>query len=403
MIVMMICHYDDTNSSGGLDKQARLLSRTMRAAGHDVVMLASTRKWARAGWTNDEGVPVRYFWTYASPQVSGRYFPAALIWAFQLLLWVIWNRRKIKVIHCHQIRIHAFVAAMASKFFGLPSILKSGTGGNGADIKAISSRKYFGPPGGRFISRHSTCFIATTKSIEEDLVLYGVDKGKIVTIPNGLALPPFSDAAPDPGRALKALFLSRLAPDKNAPELAYAALRWTSGRGSQVHFWGHGHMKGELEKVIAAGGKQSRVRYCGYAENPSEILERYGFLLLPSDAEGLSNSMLEAMAHGVVPVTTKVSGCVDHILPGTTGFFFEGVDYSSLMHGLVQIGRVPVEQWRQMSRTVKSYAYERFDIAKVMNAYVELYGRLLSGEKACARTIESELRASPATDLARFG
>ena len=61
MIVMLICHYDDTNSLGGLEKQARLLSRVLRSSGHDVVVLASTRKLFRAGWTDDDGIPVRYF------------------------------------------------------------------------------------------------------------------------------------------------------------------------------------------------------------------------------------------------------------------------------------------------------------------------------------------------------
>jgi hypothetical protein len=109
--VMMICHYDDTNASGGLEAQARLLSRTLRSTGENVIVLGSTRRLSRARWSDDHGVPVRLFWTYASPQVSGRYLPASIIWAFQLLVWIALNRSKIEVLHCHQIRIHAFVSA----------------------------------------------------------------------------------------------------------------------------------------------------------------------------------------------------------------------------------------------------------------------------------------------------
>lgn len=406
MIVMMICHYDDTNSSGGLDKQARLLSRTMRAAGHDVVMLASTRKWSRAGWTSDEGVPVRYFWTYASPQVSGRYFLAALIWAVQLMLWVLLNRREIKILHCHQIRIHAFVACIASKFLGIPSVLKSATGGVGADIKAISSRKYFGVKGGRFIMRNASVFVATTLSIEEDLTSYGVDRQKVIVIPNGLRLPSVSHAAPDPTRATKALFLSRLAPDKNAPALALAALEWTRSHDLEVDFWGAGNMRQELEDTIATGGRQSRVRFCGYAANPSDVLERYGYLLLPSNAEGLSNAMLEAMAHGVVPLTTKVSGCVDHIQEGVTGFFFNGVDHRSLTMGLQEIENVSRDQWQVLSENVRTYAYTRFDINQVGGAYADLYRRLIEGgwyinspivAQHSSRDLNKPRRSDPAT------
>jgi len=377
MIVMMICHYDDTNSSGGLDKQARLLSRTMRAAGGDVVMLASTRKWSRAGWADDNGVRVRYFWTYASPQVSGRYFPASLIWACQLLLWISWHRRDITIVHCHQIRIHAFVAAIARKIFGIPSILKSATGGVGADIKAIGSRKYFGAWGRRFIVRNTDRFIATTNSIEEDLLRYGVDRSRVAVIPNGLRLPPMARGEHEPERARKALFLGRMAADKNPLPLARAACEVAAAQGIQVDFWGRGALQSELQDVIADGGEQANVRYCGFTDDPSSVLGQYGFLLIASAAEGLSNSMLEAMAHGVVPIATRVSGCIDHIISGVTGFYFEGTDQESLVAGLRRISEVQVEDWLTMSQNVKTYAYERFDIQNVVQSYFALYADLV--------------------------
>jgi glycosyltransferase involved in cell wall biosynthesis len=373
---MMICHYDDTNSSGGLDKQARLLSRTMRAAGEDIVMLASTRKWSRAGWVDDEGVRVRYFWTYASPQVSGRYFPASLIWACQLFFWVLLHRRDITVIHCHQIRIQAFVASMARKLFGIPSVLKSATGGVGADIKAIGSRKYFGAIGRRFIVRNTDRFVATTNSILEDLLHYGVDRSKIVTIPNGLRLPAPIIRRHQPNRARKALFLGRMAADKNPLALARAALNVALVAGISVDFWGRGNLQSELQEVIAGAGQQANVRYCGYTNDPGALLEEYGFLLIASAAEGLSNSMLEAMAHGVVPVATRVSGCIDHITPGVTGFYFEGTDHENLVTGLRQLAEVQIEDWLAMSRNVQIYAYERFDIQNVVQSYLALYAAL---------------------------
>jgi len=377
MIVMMICHYDDTNSSGGLDKQARLLSRTMRAAGGDVVMLASTRKWSRAGWADDNGVRVRSFWTYASPQVSGRYFPASLIWALQLLLWVILHHREITVIHCHQIRIHAFVASIARKLFGIPSILKSATGGAGADIKAIGSRKYFGAMGRRFIVRNTDRFIATTNSIEEDLLRYGVNRSRVAVIPNGLRLPPMTREEHQPERARKALFLGRIAADKNPLPLARAALEVAATRGICVDFWGRGNLQSELQDVIAGAGEQANVRYCGFTDDPNSVLGQYGFLLIASAAEGLSNSMLEAMAHGVVPIATRVSGCIDHITSGTTGFYFEATDHESLVAGLRRLADLSVEEWATMSRNVKTYAYERFDIRNVVQSYFSLYADLV--------------------------
>ena len=40
---------------------------------------------------------------------------------------------------------------------------------------------------------------------------------------------------------------------------------------------------------------------------------------------GLSNAMIEAMANGVVPIASKISGFVDHIVPGHNGFFLRAL------------------------------------------------------------------------------
>jgi glycosyltransferase involved in cell wall biosynthesis len=374
---MAICHYDDTNPVGGLEKQARLLSERMRAAGQKVVMLASTRRWSRAGWHIENGVPVRYFWTYASPQVSGRYLPASLIWAVQLLLWVALHRGRIAVLHCHQLRIHAFVAAISRRLFKIPTVLKSATGGDGADIRTIGSRKYFGAPGRQFVIRNTDCFAATTLSVEEDLKSFGVAQDQIAVIPNGLNLP--HSAAAQEGaekRWSRALFLGRLAPDKNPVALAIAALEVSRETGLEVDFYGEGQQQGELEAVIAAAGPPSGVRFCGFTADAMATLRGYGYLLIASSAEGLSNSMLEGMANGVVPIATRVSGCIDHIVEGETGFFFRGTNHADLVAGLRTIAAVPVEDWRIMSRRTQEYACGNFEIDQVVRSYLRTYARI---------------------------
>jgi glycosyltransferase involved in cell wall biosynthesis len=376
MIAMVICHYDDTNIRGGLEKQTELLSRALRSTGEDVVVLGSTRKLSRARWTSDAGVPVRLFWTYASPQVSGRYLPASLLWALQLFLWITIHRRKISLIHLHQLRIHAFVAALSRKWYGIPCIAKSGVGGDGADINVIASRKYFGRRGRDFVLKYTDNYIATTATIRDDLQRVGVADGRISMIPNGLSVPaaPLERSEAEQ-RHRRSVFLGRLEPDKNAVALARAALDMPADVDLRLDFYGRGPEAERLKAAIAAG-PEGRVSYNGFVKNPSDVLRSYGWLILPSNAEGLSNAMIEAMASGVVPVATRVSGCVDHIVPYETGIFLDGVDDASLASGLRAIGTLPYRQWEEMSARVQSYARERFDIRAVARSYSQLYRRL---------------------------
>ncbi|MEI8665288.1 hypothetical protein P4S81_11015 [Pseudoalteromonas sp. B28] len=93
MIVMSVCHCDETNDFGGLEKQAFTLANEL-AKTHSVVMLSSTRKLSNVGWSKINGIDTLRLWTYTTPQVSGKKLPASLIWAVQLLIWLIKNRKK---------------------------------------------------------------------------------------------------------------------------------------------------------------------------------------------------------------------------------------------------------------------------------------------------------------------
>ena len=385
MIVMMICHSDDTNSNGGLEKQARLLARALRSKGQDVIVLASTRRLSRARWTDQGGIPVRYFWTYTTPQVSGRHLPAALLWAIQILLWIFLNRSRISLLHCHQIRIHAFVSAIARKLWKIPAVLKPAVGGAGADINAIGSRKYFGPPGRRFIIRNTDTFIATTDTIRNDLVAYGVPDDRIRMVPNGIELTDTSKTGAAPEiRARRGIFLGRLDPDKNPLLLAIAAGDVARADGFRVDFYGLGCLQEKLEATLRMA-RNPAVAYKGWVIDTSSVLRNYGYVLLPSSAEGLSNAMIEAMANGVVPIATRMSGFVDHIVPGHTGFFFDGIDRPSLVHGLRMISSLPTEQWCRISASVRDYARRRFDLGVVCSEYLALYASLSSKRRSGTR------------------
>jgi glycosyltransferase involved in cell wall biosynthesis len=173
----------------------------------------------------------------------------------------------------------------------------------------------------------------------------GIDAARIHTLSNGLPTYLMSMGGGDdnPERLFRLLFLGVWSPVKGAdllPAIVSRAFaddpRWRlTCAGVQT----------TPEKVLAAfdPAHRSRVevipRY-GHRDLP-EILRRHGVFLLPSPAEGCSLALLEAMAGGLVPVTTRTGYAADLIAPGRNGFLAEPGDVEGPAAALRELAADP--------------------------------------------------------------
>tara|TARA_R110001583_G_scaffold150543_1_gene302546 strand:- start:2648 stop:3787 length:1140 start_codon:yes stop_codon:yes gene_type:complete len=373
---MCVCHCDNTNSFGGLEKQAFALARELNET-HEVIMLSSTKRIKNIGWGNLHGIKTLKFWSYTTPQVGGKKLPASIIWAMQLLLWLLINRKKVDVFHCHQIRIHAFVAAFCNKFFNMKTVLKSGVGGKGADINAIGTHKYFGKLGQSFVKNNNSKFISITKTISIDLKEVGILEEDIVVIPNGFDVLKVKSVQPNfINSKAKFIYLGRLDSDKNVLELVNAALSLRENYDFELNIYGRGPLKEILEQIVDDECADNYIKILNYVEDISLVLENNCWFILPSNAEGLSNSMIEAMACGVVPLVTKVSGAIDHIRHGENGYFIDGFSEKGIKVVLALALQSKSDKWLKMSNCCKFEALENFSMSSVGNQYRELYKKL---------------------------
>lgn len=142
---------------------------------------------------------------------------------------------------------------------------------------------------------------------EEELECFkGLDRTKTLIIPNAVNgnLPKWTGAV-----SKRIAFVGRLAEQKN-PMLALEAF----GRFRQTHdgwcldFYGDGPLKGSLvEKAQELGISESVV----FHGNVSDVVEKVAtsdIYISSSDYEGISNSMLEALAMGVPSICTDCAG-----------------------------------------------------------------------------------------------
>lgn len=383
LVVMLTCQFVEI--MGGAEKQCLSLSSALEDLGEKVVVLSSRVPGVPVS-DADIGIRVVRFWCPSPPQLAGRHLLSSLLWAMQAMVWLAVHHRRIKVVHAHQLRINAYVAALASKLLGIPSVLKLGVGGDENDLVVIGRRKYlFGRAGVRFVIRHASRFIAISKQIESDLKANGVSPSAIASIPNGVDLGRYADGlavtqeerVAGIAQAPALCFVGRLSPEKNVLSMVAGLQAVPAPHGAKVRLAGEGPLRSAIEAKLRSARSTLDVELLGTVADVSSLLHKSHFFLLLSSSEGLSNALLEALAAGVVPIITDMSGARDVIPFEEYPLFSASASEVDIAVAISRAYALDPAVWLQWSQRLSQYAERTFDLRAVAQRYVELY-RVLS-------------------------
>lgn len=159
--------------------------------------------------------------------------------------------------------------------------------------------------------------IAVSQGVKDTLVKdFAVSPDRVTVIPNPFDIDNIASLAIQPAPFEIApgdwATMGRLVPTKNA-KLAVRAFVATSSRG-KLFVLGDGPLRSELEALVHELDAGDRVRICGYIENPYAVVGRCDAYILPSDAEGFPNAMVEAMSLGKPVVATDCPSGPSEIL-----------------------------------------------------------------------------------------
>ena len=160
---------------------------------------------------------------------------------------------------------------------------------------------------------------------------------------------------------------------------AFAALR----RGvSGARLLLVGGMRGAADDTEPALRRQAHelqlgdaVSFCGIVSDPLRHLWAADVLTLASEREGMPNSLLEALACGL-PCIAPASAGGDEVLDAEVGIVPPSNDPAVLAAALRQLA-TDEEGRRQMGAAARRHS-ERFDVERVVDRYVALYGGLLN-------------------------
>jgi len=139
---------------------------------------------------------------------------------------------------------------------------------------------------------------------------------------------------------------------------------------------GDGPERQALQTLIAELGLQHCVWMAGDRDDIPELLASMDVFVLPSLGEGISNTVLEAMASGLPVVATRVGGNPELVEDGVTGLLVPVGDVTALANALQTLIDDPA-QCEQMAHAAVRRVQRDFDWERTVASYLQVYDDLL--------------------------
>jgi glycosyltransferase involved in cell wall biosynthesis len=359
-------------SLGGTQKQAFRLAHELQSQGVSVSFLTK-RKRRQHG--NGQGAELNGKVQIIHLPVTD--FQPAWSFLFSFVIWAWINRGSFQIIHAHNAAM-GVISSIVGWIVGKKVVVK------------IPSLKYVEYLNGGSLSRElrrwiitrkTDRFIAVSREMLEALREAGIAPKKLALISNGI-----ERAAPcsiDPGALRKelsaegpvVLFVGRLVKEKGLDRLLRAWAALPGHEGMLLLIAGDGPLREDLESQTRALGLFPSVRFLGHQTDVTKLYSIAELFVLPSKTEGMSNSLLEAMAAGLPVVASNVGGNKDVIKDHESGFLVDWEDTKLCVGILLTV--LSDTELRQRIGNAARRQVSAFAMDDVAERYRDLYQAVL--------------------------
>jgi sugar transferase (PEP-CTERM/EpsH1 system associated) len=244
-------------------------------------------------------------------------------------------------------------------------------------------------------------FVQRYVALSQDLQRYLVDRvglapQRIEQIYNGVDAQRFSPAAegpvPIPGAPFAAPAhwlvgtVGRMQTVKHQTLLARAFLLALQQQPAlrqrlRLVLVGDGPLRAQAQSVLAEGGVADLAWLPGERADVPAVMRGLNAFVLPSLAEGVSNTILEAMACGLPVIATDVGGNAELVQHGQAGLVIPPDDVPAMAQALCRLAIQPLEAQR-MGAAGRAAIEQRFSLQAMVAAYQRLYDRSLDAAGA---------------------
>ncbi|MCQ8117672.1 TIGR03088 family PEP-CTERM/XrtA system glycosyltransferase [Methylomonas rosea] len=137
---------------------------------------------------------------------------------------------------------------------------------------------------------------------------------------------------------------------------------------------GDGPLRVEAIDLLNAASLIDKAWLPGERDDIPEILRSLDIFVLPSKAEGISNTILEAMASGLPIIATRVGGNPELVLDGTTGCLVEKEDVQGLSFEMRELV-LDDDKRRQLGEASLQRIQAEFSIDSMVDRYRQVYDK----------------------------
>jgi L-malate glycosyltransferase len=232
-----------------------------------------------------------------------------------------------------------------------------------------------------------TNLVGVSRGIEQHLRARGFSEKRIKTIENGVDIGKFQGKADKDirkklGLARKDLvFISvgRLVGLKGI-DVLIDGFAEVNHEKAKLLIVGDGPQRADLQKYIQEKGLAASVSLLGHREDVPALLKISNCFVLASHTEGLSCSIIEAMATGLPIIATDVGGNRELVREGENGYLVPRGDSRALAGRMLELLRDGGKR-KNFGESSLRLATERFSRPIMVQRYINEYEQMLSGRK----------------------
>ena len=319
---------------GGTEKQAALLARELQEIGCTIKLITARLS---KEWKKNELIEGLEVVRLPSPRIK---VFGTVIYALSLICYLFTQRKHYDCIHVHRADYDAVIAVPLGRLIKKKVLVKLACSGPFGDLECLSRSPIHSIA--LWMLSKAQRVIAINEDIKKELWQIGLKKDDISMIPNGVDISIFKPLETIlPSRKKIVTYVGRLHEQKGVADLIHSwgmiaerCKRSVTSGELHLNIIGEGPLLSKLVNLAKELKIANSIHFLGSVDNVAESLRLTDVFVNTSLYEGISNSLLEAMACGLPVVATNISGNNELIQDGYNGLLVPPEDTVALTRAI---------------------------------------------------------------------